>query len=1416
MQVSGNGEMEATNVSGAGGEAEEPHAPNGSSPHVDLSPGNVEREKGGADHVEGTVVESVNLEGDCLVSKVVGPEVVMGFKGGSGQKCKRIKRRGNLGSKFAKAQPQSKGNKDKSPDDTRPKKRSRNCENEDEPGFGFIGFTSRLPSQLDLNSRAHSTETLAADSLSQGNHQLETLLRKHGGVSDEELAATVDIGAQVGVEFGSSSLNAIKDQGISGGLDKQRWVKNLKGKHGISFIALQESKKSSVKEADIMGFWGNKRFGFDSVDSVGLSGGLVCIWDPSVFRLSSSVKNRNYLLIRGTLKGCGSALNFINVYAPQSVVAKKMVWDEIYQLISDSDGFWVITGDFNAVRSREEKKNCGFKSLCASNFNSFIFDAGLLEYNMTGRKFTYSSPDGRKQSKLDRFLVNSDFFAKWPDASVVVVPTVLSDHSPIILKTVLCNFGPKPFRIFDSWFDKPGFHNTVVSALGKDFGDLGSPDVNLMKKLSVLRADLKVWRDEMLKKSSEEVMLAQSELESIQAASEVRELSEDEEWILLESKKIIKEDEERKTSDFRQRSRIKWSKEGDENSSFFHSMVNCRKASNSMHGLEVDGNWVSKPSLVKKEVFKFFRAKFVEECEVRPRLQCAGINKLSDAEASNLESRFSKEEIKAAVFECGDDRAPGPDGVNFRFVKRFWDVLEVDFVKILDDFYCNGVINTGCGSSFIAMIPKASDPIGLNDFRPISLVGVINKVISKVLACRLKKVMDKIISPTQSAFIGGRYILDGPLILNEILRWSKKVKNKIFVFKIDFEKAYDNVHWNFVLEVLNQMGFSARWCSWIKGILSSARASVLVNGSPTFEFKCHKGMRQGDPISPFLFVIVMEALSRMLVKACNLEIVKGIGLPNGGPEISHLLYADDAVIIGDWSSANIQNVVRILRCFHLCSGLKINLSKSKLFGVGVQPREVEEMGEMIGCGVDSFPCKFLGLNVGANMNRYANWRPVFEVFEKRLSLWKASLLSIGGRVTLIRSVLESLPNYYMSLYRAPVKVLQDLESLIRKFLWGGTPEVKKVHWVAWDRVASPVKMGGLGLQNLRDINIALLSKWGWRYKNEQDGLWVKVVDAFHSGGSDWGFLPVKKALGGVWTNIVSTINRPLFDDVSIRNLFKGEVNTGDKILFWLDPWLFDVPLKERYPALFKLEVVKSCRVRDRLEGNGLWLWRHDPSSAEELAEWLSLESAITSVNLSSGTDKWTWQGSGSNGFSVAAVKRHIGSLRDFSNRYVMDWCSWVPKKCNIFAWRAELDRIATVEALQTRGITVIDDVCNFCNEGLDSVMHIFSACPFALGVWEKISFWCRIPRFSIFSFRDLLEVHKVGNKRQSERDAIHGIVITASWVLWKARNKWRFEGIRSSIEEVFSEIRVVSFFWFKHRAKKGSFDWGDWCKFVNM
>ncbi|KAM0005117.1 putative RNA-directed DNA polymerase [Helianthus debilis subsp. tardiflorus] len=336
------------------------------------------------------------------------------------------------------------------------------------------------------------------------------------------------------------------------------------------------------------------------------------------------------------------------------------------------------------------------------------------------------------------------------------------------------------------------------------------------------------------------------------------------------------------------------------------------------------------------------------------------------------------------------------------------------------------------------------------------------------------------------------------------------------LFKVDFEKAFDSLNWAFLYSVLLQMGFPALWRKWVSGILSSARSSILVNGSSTLELNVQRGVQQGDPLSPLLFIIAMEALHVATEKAKDLGILNGVNTPCLGPNISHLLYADDILFVGEWSGPNFHNLARMLRCFNLSSGLKVRFTKSHLYGVGVDNVEISRMASILDCNSGVFPFIYLGLPVGANMGLIKNWRPIVERFENKLSQWKARTLSLGGRLTLIKAVLGNLPTYYFSLFNAPVEVIKRLEKIRRKFLWGGCIDNKKMSWAPWYKVVAPMEQGGFGVGSLSAINKVLMVKWSVRFKNERSQLWARVIAAIHQGSRTYSSIPLKSTLGGVW------------------------------------------------------------------------------------------------------------------------------------------------------------------------------------------------------------------------------------------------------------------------------------------------------------
>nr|GEW45419.1 RNA-directed DNA polymerase, eukaryota [Tanacetum cinerariifolium] len=288
-----------------------------------------------------------------------------------------------------------------------------------------------------------------------------------------------------------------------------------------------------------------------------------------------------------------------------------------------------------------------------------------------------------------------------------------------------------------------------------------------------------------------------------------------------------------------------------------------------------------------------------------------------------------------------------------------------------------------------------------------------------------------------------------------------------------------------LIGVLEAFGFGQTWCKWIRGTFSSARALVLVNGSLSNEFSFHCGLKQDDPLSPYLFILIMESLHMSFSRAVDQGLFKGVHL-QGSISISHLFYADDAMFIGEWSDANLKGIVNILQCFFLASGLKINIQKSQVLGVGISRSIVMQAASSIGCGVMHNKFSYLGVMVGECISRHQAWDDTVLKLKSCLSNWKVKTLSIGGRLTLLKSVLGASPLYNMSIFKVPKGILKSMEAIRINFFNGIDSTVKKITWAAWDKILASKKNDGLGVSSFHALNRALLLKWVCRFIS-QDG-----------------------------------------------------------------------------------------------------------------------------------------------------------------------------------------------------------------------------------------------------------------------------------------------------------------------------------------
>ncbi|KAJ9561016.1 LOW QUALITY PROTEIN: hypothetical protein OSB04_006176 [Centaurea solstitialis] len=742
--------------------------------------------------------------------------------------------------------------------------------------------------------------------------------------------------------------------------------------------------------------------------------------------------------------GLPSKCGFINTYAPQNLGCKKRLWVNVAGFLNaNSNVFWIVFGDFNDVRSREERRRTSFSFSGARAFNEFILEAGLSEIRSRDRKYT------RIVSSVDSSSLTIFFRSG-------LILSFLSDHCPLVYNAKAADFGLSYFKFYNSWIHEANFSDLILNSWHEVNPNSSlSPTVIFMLKLKKAKSNIKNWRSDSKKTKYRDLADLKGKMEDIDlkdenigiSPMEIRQRQE----TLIQSNVI----ERANKLDLEQRTTTI---DGEEISRFFHGIINRNRRSNFSHGLSINGSWVIDPHTITQAAYNFFANKFSNSSATRPSYHSNNFKKLSPEQASFLEAAIPEVEIKGAVWDCGLHKAPGPDGFSFGFLKHYWGTIKGDLIAAVKRFEAMCSFDKGCNSSFIALIPKNSTPLSLHEYRPISLLTV-----AKILAKRVKMVIGALIEDEQTAFIKERCILDGPLIIS--LRLLELEVYRQDLSSNEFRKKVETMD-----PRMFKVYFGFRFNKW-------ESVERIPDG---------KTNSTGRPVGPFLFIIAAEGLNIAIKEACGLGVFKGVNLPNLGPLISHLQFAGDIVFLGGWFSANLSNLIRIMRCFHLFSGLKINLNKSNLLGIGVDFEDLTRLANRFHCKPSNFPINYLGLPLGCSMNRVESWESIINKFTSKLSKWKSQSLSHGGRLVLLKSVLGSLGVYFFSIFKAPQKIeflLGDQETMTKRSL-GTRFSPKKVN-------------GGLGVGSLKALNLALMTKWWWWFKTETDSLWKRVIQALH-------------------------------------------------------------------------------------------------------------------------------------------------------------------------------------------------------------------------------------------------------------------------------------------------------------------------------
>lgn len=385
----------------------------------------------------------------------------------------------------------------------------------------------------------------------------------------------------------------------------------------------------------------------------------------------------------------------------------------------------------------------------------------------------------------------------------------------------------------------------------------------------------------------------------------------------------------------------------------------------------------------------------------------------------------------------------------------------------------------------------------MKNFRPIACCTVLYKIISKILANRMKRVLDTIICDSQSAFVQGRLIFDNILISHELVKgYSRKRISPRCMVKVDIQKAYDSVEWHFLKHMLIELGFPIRYINWIMTCLTYVSYVVNVNGELTEPFEAKKGIRQGDPISPYLFVVCMEYLNRCLLELkYNRKFhfhprCRKVGL-------IHVCFADDLLMFTRGDVESMKQLLGIFEKFAATSGLKANQMKSCIYFGGVPDAVKQDILEVSGMVEGRLPFKYLGVPLSDQKLTRMQCQPLLQKILQRINCWASKLLSYAGRVQLIKSVIFGVQMFWSQVFVLPQKVLKEIQIACRTFLWTGKAITSKRAMVAWEKVVLPVHAGGLNIINLEVWNKAAIGKLLWSLNQHKDIIWIRWVHGYY-------------------------------------------------------------------------------------------------------------------------------------------------------------------------------------------------------------------------------------------------------------------------------------------------------------------------------
>ncbi|XP_062005887.1 uncharacterized protein LOC133723071 [Rosa rugosa] len=997
---------------------------------------------------------------------------------------------------------------------------------------------------------------------------------------------------------------------------------------------------------------------------------------------------------------------------------------------------------------------------------------GLIDMGFVGGRFTWSNRHTKE--RLDRGFQTIQWRNKFPYSRVITLSPSDSDHCPLLIEAYrekqLRRKVKKPFRFEKCWFGREDCVNIIkqewaVPTTGNALQQLGS-------KTKALGDKLMTWHRTEYNKHHTEMGQIQEKLNDLMRQPHSPQLYEEQRQLHARFSQLLTIQE----TYWRQRSRALWLKEGDRNTAYFHRKASNRKSRNTIKGLlDEHGVWQTEPSEVQRLLMLYFQnifsAEQVDEEAIEAVIDstpCKVTQQMNEA----LLLPYTDEEIKAALFQMHPSKSPGPDGMSPFFYQKYWHIVSQDVCVAVRGLLEKGEMWLQSNYTYLCLIPKLQDPKEAMHFRPIALCNVICRISSKVVANRLKVWLPEIVSPLQSAYVPGRLISDNTLVATEAAHFMHKLRHQesgFFSLKLDISKAYDRLDWTFIHAMLTKLGFASQWVQIIMKCVTSVGYSILLHGEPSPLITPTRGIRQGDPLSPYLFILCSEGLSALISKAVHQHNIQGLTMCPQAPTLHHLFFADDSLLFGSATNEECLQYRKILNTYEKASGQKVNFQKSSVvFSNNVNVDRQREMAALLEVKCVTEHDRYLGLPMRVGKSKTAIFEYIKEKLTKKLVSWKAKILSAAGKKILIKAIAQTMPLYAMNCYLLPKSLCDDIHQLCASFFWGDTDEKKKIHWRSWEKLCLTKPEGGMGFKNIYAYNLAMLAKQGWRLVSNPHSLIAKLFKArYHPNSSFW-----EAELGDSpsfsWRSILN--GRPV-----LKPGVQWSVGNGSQVNIWKDKW---IPNCQQFLVHKPPDCVFEL-VSDLIDSSTRqWI----PAAIYAIFPPVIAQQVLC-IPLSSRhmEDKLCWSPEKKGFYSVKTaywiartkvlenVLASTSQGNPFQELWKRIWRAKVPGKVKICIWRACSNLLPTRATLSTKGYTG-DLHCLLCPHPYEDAAHIFCKCPTAISILAAPPFNLDRSLLPSIDFKEWMLDHALHLKNE-----VFAKLLMVLHAIWKNRNDmfWR-------------------------------------------